>query len=111
MTTDEIVDKIWAEHDHNKDDNFLYCDGWTDACNRFYQELKGKSLVEWHKPSNVLPNNYDCVLCYVKKTKSYEVMEYDKTYKHFSTSEGAVFKVNDVIAWCYLPKYRGVDNE
>ena len=38
MATDEIVDKIWSEHDHNKDDNFLYCDGWTDACNRVYQQ-------------------------------------------------------------------------
>ena len=72
-----------------------------------YQELKGKSLVEWHKASDVLPNNYECVLCYIKKTKSYEVMEYDKTYKYFSSSEGAVFLVNDVIAWASIPEYEG----
>lgn len=44
MTTDEVVDKIWSEHDHDKDDNFLYSDGWADDCNRFYQELQGNLL-------------------------------------------------------------------
>ena len=41
-----------------------------------YQELKGKSLVEWHKPSDVLPNNYECVLCYIKErtVASFEVV-------------------------------------
>lgn len=110
IKTDEIIDKIWAEHD--KDDNYVYSEGWTDACDRFYQELQGKSIIEWHKPSDVLPlNNYECVLCYIKKTKSYEVMEYDKTYKYFSSSEGAVFLVNDVIAWASIPEYEGDNDE
>ena len=37
-----------------------------------YQELKGKSLVEWHKASDVLPNNYECVLCYSNEFYTYE---------------------------------------
>ena len=37
-----------------------------------YQELKGKSLVEWHKASDVLPNNYECVLCYINEFYTYK---------------------------------------
>ena len=64
MTTNKIVDKIWSEHDHDKDDNFLYSDGWADAFNRFYQELQGKSIIEWHKPSEELPDFYEEAVVY-----------------------------------------------
>ena len=40
IKAEEIIDKIWAEHDHHKDDNYVYTDGWTDACGFTIHRLK-----------------------------------------------------------------------
>ena len=56
IKAEEIIDKIWAEHDHDKDDNYVYTDGWTDARDRFYQELQGKMNYNM----TVSANRYHC---------------------------------------------------
>ena len=121
MTTDKIVDKIWSEHDHNKDDNFLYSDGWADACNRFYQELQGKSIIEWHKPSEELPDFYEEAVVYhnyyTDEGKKHSITGVYLACKNgdgemfFGSPWGDEVYLKDVIAWCYLPKYRGDNNE
>ena len=81
MTTDKIVDKIWSEHDHNKDDNFLYSDGWTDACNRFYQELKGSTLNGISHPMCYLI----IMIVFCAMLKRQNPMKLWNTIKHINT--------------------------
>lgn len=112
IKAEEIIDKIWAEHDHDKDDNYVYTDGWTDACDRFYQELQGKSIIEWHKPSEKLPKNYERVLCcFQRQHFYYEIMRYYSQHGNFLTVAGwRSFKENEIVAWASIPKYEG-DND
>ena len=118
----KIVDKIWAEHDHDKDDNFLYSDGWTDACNRFDQELDSKSIVEWHKVEDKLPKHCEMVLVYgiykylmvdgVKSTfkvqtphEFYNYAMYFEDEDIFINAADVVYKKDEVIAWAYMPSF------
>ena len=118
MTVDELVDKVWQEHDHDHDVNFLYSDGWTDACNRFHNELQGKSIIEWHKTSDELPEAFESIwFCFLdefgklKKKVNYTFGWYDDFDNYFAYDEDEHIDVNKVIAWTYLPRYSEIEKE
>lgn len=115
MTVDELVDKIESEHDHKHDDNYIYAEGWIDACDRFNQELCNKSIVEWHKVEDELPEAWESVLlCFwdelgrfgkLKQEVSHVLGWYRDFDNCFSCGEYDI-DVNKVIAWAYLSEYR-----